>query len=307
MGHDHGPRVVAGTVSAAYRRRLAAAISVTGVVLVVQLVGAVLSNSLALLSDSLHMFVDTSGVALALVAVTVAQREPTPQRTWGLYRVEILAALVNAMLLGAVGAFIAYQAVRRIGDPPDVRTGPLLAAALLGLAANLVGLFLLRGGKDHSLNLRGAYLEVLGDTMGSVAAVATGLVIAASGWTLVDPIASLVIVAMILPRAYLLLRDTLQVLLEATPRDLDLGALRTRLLEEPDIDGVHDLHAWTVTSGMPVLTAHLTVTDAVIREGRLGPVLDRVGTIVGDDFDVRHSTIQLEPAGHRAHEYADHP
>lgn len=306
MGHDHGPTAAGGTVSAAYRKRLAITISVTGVVLVVQLVGALLSNSLALLSDSLHMFVDTTGVALALVAVTVAQREPTPRRTWGLYRVEILAALVNAMLLGAIGAFIAYQAVRRIGDPPDVRTGPLLAAALLGLAANLVGLFLLRGGKDHSLNLKGAYLEVLGDTMGSVAAVATGVIIGTTGWALADPIASLLIVAMILPRAFLLLRDTLHVLLEATPRDLDLGELRERLLAEPDIIEVHDLHAWTVTSGMPVLTAHLTVTDAVVREGRIGPVLDRVGAIVGDDFDVRHSTIQLEPEGHRAHEYADH-
>lgn len=306
MGHDHGPSAAGGTVSAAYRKRLALTISVTGVVLVVQLIGALLSNSLALLSDSLHMFVDTSGVALALVAVTVAQRAPTPGRTWGLYRVEILAALVNAMMLGAVGAFIAYQAVRRIGDPPDVKTAPLLAAALLGLAANLVGLFLLRGGKEHSLNLRGAYLEVLGDTMGSVAAVGTGLIIAGTGWTLVDPIASLLIVALILPRAYLLLRDTLHVLLEATPRHLDLDELRARLLAEPDIAEVHDLHAWTVTSGMPVLTAHLTVTDAVIREGRIGPVLDRVGAIVGEDFDVRHSTFQLEPVGHRAHEYADH-
>ncbi|MCG6492915.1 cation diffusion facilitator family transporter [Kitasatospora sp. A2-31] len=278
------------TVSGAYRRRMLLTVAVTGGVLVLQVIGGLLSGSLALLADSGHMLTDLSGVALALLAVQVAQRSPTLRRTFGHYRLEILAALVNAALLIGVFAWVASRAVQRFGQPVEVQGGLMLTVALIGLAANLVGVALLHGGKDRSLNLRGAYLEVLGDALGSVAAIAAAVVIQLTGWQYADPIASLLIGAMILPRAYLLGRDALRVLLEATPEDVDLAELRSHLLAEDGVHEVHDLHAWTITSGMPVLTAH------VVADGGPGDLLARLRGCVADHFGIAHATLQLEPA-----------
>ncbi|MEU6236720.1 cation diffusion facilitator family transporter [Kitasatospora sp. NPDC047058] len=268
-------------------------IAVTGSVLVLQVTGGLLSGSLALLADSGHMLTDLSGVTLALLAVQVAQRSPTLRRTFGHYRLEILAALANAVLLLGVFVWVAYQAVRRFGQPAEVQGGLMLAVALVGLAANLAGVALLRGGKDHSLNLRGAYLEVLGDALGSVAAIGAAVVVLLTGWQYADPAASLLIGVLILPRAYLLLRDALRVLLEATPEGVDLAALRTHLLADPAVRGLHDVHAWTITSGMPVLTAHV-VTDDTPPAG----LLARLRTCVADHFGIPHTTLQLEPGPH---------
>ncbi|MFF1794754.1 cation diffusion facilitator family transporter [Kitasatospora sp. NPDC058263] len=290
MGANHGPAAPA-TVSGAYRRRMLLTITVTAAVLVLQVVGGLLSGSLALLADSGHMLTDLSGVALALLAVQVAQRSPTVRRTFGHYRLEILAALANAVLLVAVFAWVAYGAVRRFGEPVEVRGGLMLTVALAGLAANLVGVVLLRGGKDHSLNLRGAYLEVLGDALGSVAAIAAAVTIQLTGWQYADPIASLLIGVMILPRAYLLGRDALRVLLEATPADVDLAELRTHFLAEDGVREVHDLHAWTITSGMPVLTAHVVADPHPPAD-----LLTRLGRCAADHFGISHATLQTEPA-----------
>ena len=197
------------------------------------------------------------------------------------------------------------RAVDRWSEPEHVDSGLMLAVAVVGAVANTIGLLILRGGKDESLNLRGAYLEVLGDLMGSMAVVVAALVIMLTGWTRADSIASLAIVVLILPRAWSLLRDVVDVLLEATPKGVDLATVREHIREVPGVVDVHDLHAWTITSGVPVLSAHVVVDEACLAEGRSGEVLDRLGECLGDHFDVEHCTFQLEPVGHAEHEGAD--
>ena len=310
MGHDHGHSHAqippGGTAAAGHRRRLGLVLAITSTVLVAQAVGAVVSGSLALLADAAHMATDTLGIALALGAVTLAQRPATGRRTFGWQRVEVLAAVGNGLLLLGVGAYVVVEAVRRIGDPPEIRSGVMLWVAVLGLVANLVSLSLLRGGRGESLNVRGAYLEVLGDALGSAAVIVAAVVILTTGWTGADVVASLVVGALVLPRAWSLLRDALDVLLEAAPRGVDLADVRAHILGVEGVTEVHDLHAWTITSGSPVLSAHVVVDDAVLADGHGGRVLDALGTCLGGHFDVEHCTFQLESVSHRDHESAVH-
>ncbi len=275
-------------------------------VLVLQVIGGLASGSLALLADAGHMLTDSTGLVIALVATSLAARPATSSRTFGLQRVEILAALTNGLLLVGIAVWVLIRAVDRWSQPEHVDSGLMLAVAVVGAVANTIGLLILRGGKDESLNLRGAYLEVLGDLMGSVAVVVAALVIMLTGWTRADSIASLAIVVLILPRAWSLLRDVVDVLLEATPKGVDLATVREHIREVPGVVDVHDLHAWTITSGVPVLSAHVVVDDACLTEGRSGEVLDRLGECLGDHFDVEHCTFQLEPVGHAEHEGARH-
>ncbi|HEY5979275.1 MAG TPA: cation diffusion facilitator family transporter [Microlunatus sp.] len=305
-GHSHGHDHVAVTAGGKHRRRLVAVLGINAGVLVLQVIGGLASGSLALLADAGHMLTDSTGLVIALVAVSLAARPATPSRTFGLQRIEILAALTNGLLLVGVAVWVLIRAVDRWSEPEQVNSGLMLAVALVGAAANTVGLLILRGGKDESLNLRGAYLEVLGDLMGSMAVVAAALVIMATGWTRADSVASLAIVVLILPRAWSLLRDVVDVLLEATPKGVDLTTVREHIRDVPGVVDVHDLHAWTITSGVPVLSAHVVVDDACIVEGRSGEVLDRLGECLGDHFDVEHCTFQLEPVGHAEHEGARH-
>ncbi|MDQ3664739.1 MAG: cation diffusion facilitator family transporter [Actinomycetota bacterium] len=302
----HGHVVAAGTATGDHRRRLLVVLVITVVVLVAQLVGGVVSGSLALLADAGHMATDAAGLAVALAAAGLAARPATNARTYGLQRAEILAALVNAVLLGGVAIWVLIEAARRWGEAPDVEPGLMLAVATVGAAANLVSLLVLRRGADASLNLRGAYLEVLGDLLGSLAVVAAAVVIVTTGYARADAIASVLIAAMILPRAWGLLRDVLDVLLEATPRGVDLDHVRAHISDVRGVVDVHDLHAWTITSGMPVLSAHVVVDDRCVAEGRAGEVLDELGECLDGHFDVAHCTFQLEPVGHRAHEAAHH-
>ncbi|MEU1074445.1 MULTISPECIES: cation diffusion facilitator family transporter [unclassified Streptomyces] len=298
MGQDHEPVPwAAGTLSGTFRSRLLWTIGISASITLIQVAGALLSGSLALLADAAHSLTDAVGVALALGAVTLAQRAPTPRRTFGFVRVEIFSAVLNALLLVAVFGWVVWSAAGRFSEPVEVEGGLMFAVAVGGLAANLVGLWLLRDAKDRSLNLRGAYLEVLGDALGSVAVIIGGLVILLTGWQAADPVASLVIGVLIVPRAYGLLRDALHVLMEAAPGGVDLAEVRRHLLEEPGVLAVHDLHGWTVTSGMPVLTAHVVVTDEALAHG-YGDLLGRLQACVGGHFDVAHSTLQLEPEGH---------
>ncbi|MFI5668438.1 cation diffusion facilitator family transporter [Streptomyces sp. NPDC051704] len=307
MGHDHGaPSAAAGTVSGTFRARLLWTIGISATITLVQVVGSLLSGSLALLADAAHSLTDAVGVSLALGAVTLAQRAPTPRRTFGYYRVEIFSAVLNALLLLGIFVWVLYTAIGRFSDPVEVKGGLMFGVAVLGLAANGVGLWLLRDAKEHSLNLRGAYLEVLGDALGSVAVIIGGLVILLTGWEAADPIASIVIGLLIVPRAYGLLREAAHVLLEATPQDMDLSDVRRHLMEEPGVLAVHDLHAWTVTSGMPVLTAHVVVAAETLRGEDHGKLLARLQACVGEHFDVTHSTLQLEPEGHTEDERAVH-
>ena len=301
-GHDHG----VGTATGRHRRRLVAVLGINAGVLVLQVIGGLLSGSLALLADAGHMLTDSTGLVIALVAATLATRPATSNRTYGLQRVEILAALTNGLLLVGVAVWVLIQAVDRWQQPEHVNSSLMLGVALVGAVANTIGLLILRGGKDESLNLRGAYLEVLGDLMGSVAVVVAAVIIALTGWTRADSIASLAIVVLILPRAWSLLRDVVDVLLEATPKGVDLDTVREHIREVEGVVDVHDLHAWTITSGVPVLSAHVVVDDACLADGRSGQVLDRLGECLGEHFDVEHCTFQLEPVGHAAHEGAQH-
>jgi cobalt-zinc-cadmium efflux system protein len=297
MGHDHGVSA-AGT----HRGRLLAVFTVTMTVLVVEVVGGLVSGSLALLADAGHMLTDAAGIGLALLAIWFGARPATPERTFGYYRVEILAAVVNAVLLFGVAGFVLVEAWRRLFAPPEVASGLMLVVALVGLAANATSMWLLRRGQAESLNLRGAYLEVLGDLLGSAAVLVAALVIALTGFQAADPIASALIGVLILPRTWRLLREAVDVLLEAAPKGLDLADVRRHLLETPGVADIHDLHAWTITSGQPVLSVHV-----VLQQGAdAGKVLDGVGACLAGHFDVEHSTFQLEQPEHRSHEGTMH-
>lgn len=301
-GHTHA----GGTATGRHRRRLVAVLAITASVVGVQVVGGLVSGSLALLADAGHMLTDATGVAIALTAAALAARPATATRTYGLQRAEILAALVNGLLLAALGVWVVVEAVRRWADPPEVTTGLMMAVAAAGAVANLASVLILRGGRAESLNLRGAYLEVLGDLLGSVAVMVAGLVIATTGYARADAIASFAIGVFILPRAWSLLRDVVDVLLEATPKGTDLDDVREHIKAVPGVVGVHDLHAWTITSGVPALSVHVVVDQDCIARGRSGEVLDALASCLGEHFATEHCTFQLEPAGHAAHETLGH-
>jgi cation diffusion facilitator family transporter len=301
-GHTHAPVTAAG----GQRHRLIVVLVLTLAVLAAEVVGAVVSGSLALLADAGHMATDAAGIALALAAVTLAQRPARGRRTFGWQRVEILAAVANGLLLLGVAGYVLVEAVRRIGHPPEIGSGLMLAVAAVGLAVNLVSLGVLHRGRGESLNIRGAYLEVLADALGSVAVIVAAAVIMITGWTPADIVASAVIGVLVLPRAWHLLRDALDVLLEAAPRGVDLDDVRTHILEVDGVIGVHDLHAWTITSGLPVLSAHVVVTEEALAAGHGGRVLDSLCECLGEHFDMDHCTFQLEAETHAGHEAPVH-
>lgn len=298
MGHDHGH----ASGRAADRSRLRIVLGVTVAVMALEVVGALVTGSLALLADAGHMATDASAVVLALGASYVATLRGGPRSTFGLHRAEILAALVNALVLLVVCGYLAWAGISRLADPQSVDAGPMVLFALVGLVANAVSLVVLRRSDTGSLNMRGALNEVLSDLLGSLLAVAAGLAILLWGLDRADPVASLLIAALILPRSVLLLRDVAEVLLEVAPAGLDLDDVRSHLLDMPGVVDVHDLHAWTITSGMPSLSAHVTVTQAALDEHGVGGILDRLCECTAEHFDVRHSTFQVEPETHREHE-----
>jgi cobalt-zinc-cadmium efflux system protein len=296
MPHSHV------TAASAARGRLAAVLAIGLVVLVIEIAGALAANSLALLADAGHLLTDVAGVGLALLAIWFAGRPPTLGRTFGYLRLEIIAAVANAVLLFGVAAIVVIEAIRRIGNPPEVASGLMLAVALVGLAANAISIWLLRDAQRSSLNVRGAYLEVLGDFAGSAAVIVAAVVIIVTGWTPADTVASLVIAILILPRTLALLREATDVLLEATPRDVDLEHVRQHILDAPGVVGCHDLHAWTITSGMNVLSAHVVLG----RDADPAAALDELSRCLADDFDIEHSTFQLETEDRRRLEGRSH-
>jgi cobalt-zinc-cadmium efflux system protein len=279
-------------------------LAIAALVLVVELVGAYLASSLALLADAGHVATDAAGVLLALGASYVAARPSGPRSTFGYHRAEILAAMANAVVLLVVCGYLVWAGFGRLRHPGDVEVdaGLLIAFALVGLVANAVSLWVLKRSESGSLNVRGATLEVAADLVGSVLAISAGVVIAVSGWVQADAIASLLIAGLILPRSWSLLKESASVLLEIAPAGLDLDAVEAHIAGMEGVVEVHDLHAWTITSGIPSLSAHVTVTDEALAEHGVGGILDRLCDCVASHFGVQHATFQVEPTSHRAHE-----
>ena len=299
--HDHGH--TAGR--AVDRSRLWLVLAITGGVAVVELVGGVLSGSLALFADAGHMLTDTAAIVLALSASYVATLPATPRRTFGYHRAEILAALINAFVLLGVCGYLTVAGVRRLIDPVDVDAPQMLVFAVVGLVANLAAIAMLASRREESLNMRGAFLEVVGDAVGSVVAIVAGLVILTTGFDRADPIGSLLIAALLLPRAWALLRDCLHVLLESVPPGVDMEVVRQHLVGAEGAVDVHDLHVWSITSGMHALSAHVTVTNEALETRGVGRILDELGECVATHFGIDHATFQVEPESHREHEPGD--
>jgi cobalt-zinc-cadmium efflux system protein len=293
-GHAHGPP--AGDRAAArYKGRLVAALAVLGVVTVVEIVAGFATRSLALVSDAGHMLTDVGGLGMALAAIHVADRSSRRRgRTFGLYRLEILAALGNAVLLFAVAIYVLVEAVRRLSHPADVLAGPMLVVAVVGLVANVVAFGLLREGARDSLNVRGAYFEVLSDLLGSLGVIVAAVVIQATGWDWVDPAVGVAIGLFILPRAWRLGGQAMRILVQAAPLGTDLAAIEAQLQAIDGVVDVHDLHVWTLTSEMDVASVHLMVRDGTDTHG----VLDRARVVLRDGHGIGHATLQVEPDTH---------
>ncbi|WP_077487964.1 cation diffusion facilitator family transporter [Sinomonas mesophila] len=303
-GHSHGLGDHS-TATGRHRKKLIIVLCITASIFLMQVVGAMISNSLALLADAGHMLTDATGVFIALIASVIATRPASAKRTFGYQRVEVLAALLNGVAIAAIAVLIFVEAVQRLGTDVEVESGPMLFAAIAGAVANLVSLLILQSGQKESLNVRGAYLEVLGDLLGSVAVIIAGIIIWLTGWMLADQIASIAIALLILPRAWSLLKDVLNVLMEATPKDMDLEETRAHLLSVPGVQDVHDMHAWTITSGVPVFSAHVVVDDGTIADGSHA-ILDELLACLGEHFDTGHSTLQIESRDHASHEQEVH-
>jgi cobalt-zinc-cadmium efflux system protein len=287
MGHAHDHRETAAGRS---RGVLLGSLVITGGVLLIEAAGALWTGSLALAADAGHMLTDVGGLALALFATWIAARPPTPAKTYGYYRVEILAATVNALLLLAVAGLILFEAYQRFRAPREVLGGPMLAIALAGLAANLAAAWLLRDNARESLNVRAAYLEVLSDALSSLGVVVAAVVVMRTGITLVDPLVSALIALFIVPRTWRLLRQAVNVLLEGTPAHLDLGEIEDAMIRIPGVRRVHDLHVWTLTSGREAMSAHAVIGD-VRQSERL---LEALHAVLHARFGIDHTTIQLD-------------
>ncbi|MFE8946007.1 cation diffusion facilitator family transporter [Streptomyces sp. NPDC007856] len=301
-GHAHNHAPPTATAAAAYRGRLRIALGITLTIMVVEIVGGLVADSLALIADAAHMATDAVGLGMALLAIHFANRPPSTNRTFGYARAEILAALANCVLLLGVGGYVLYEAIQRFVTPAETRGGLMIVFGLIGLLANSVSLTLLMRGQKESLNVRGAFLEVAADALGSFAVLVSAAVILTTGWQGADPVASLVIGVMIVPRTLKLLRETLDVLLEAAPKNVDMAEVRAHILALDGVEDVHDLHAWTITSGMPVLSAHVVVSSEVLSAVGHEKLLHELQGCLGDHFDVAHCTFQLEPSGHAEHE-----
>ena len=288
----HSPHVEGlqtGSAAAKGQRRLAIVLGLTSAYLVAEVIGGLLTNSLALLADAGHMLTDVLGLAMALFAIRFAQRPATPAKTYGFYRTEILAALINGLVLFGIAVFILYEAWRRFQDPHEIASLPMLLVAVGGLVVNLIGVKLLHAGAGESLNLRGAFLEVLSDLLGSLGVILAAAIIYFTGWWPADPLISVVIGLFILPRSWRLLKSALDVLLEATPATVSVAEVEAAMRTLPGVVSIHELHVWTITSGFLVMTAHVAATGR-----RSSEVLRDVRALVLRRFGIEHATIQVE-------------
>jgi cobalt-zinc-cadmium efflux system protein len=304
MTDDHGPGLASVQAD---RRALKIALVLLVAFMVFEVGAAVASNSLVLLADAGHMLVDVGAIAGSLVAIRLAARPETGSHTYGMKRAEILAAAGNAIALLIVSVLVAYDAVVRLVHPSHVDGAVLIVVAAVGVVVNLVATFTIAKANRRSLNIEGAYRHILTDLYGFAGTLIAGIVIVVWGFNRADSIASLVVVVLMLKAAVQLLRPALHILLEATPEDIDLEEVRRHLMELPEVQSVHDLHAWTLTSSLPILTAHVVVSDDCFTTGEAGRVLDHLQDCLSGHFDVAHSTLQFESAGHIEHELGGHP
>lgn len=293
MGHGHSD-----TPASKNKKRLAIVLGLTTAYLIAEVVGGLLTHSLALLADAGHMLTDVAGLGLALLAIQFAERPATPERTYGFYRVEILAALSNAVVLIGISMYILYEAYQRFRNPPEVQSGAMLGVAAVGLVVNIVGIYLLRAASEESLNMKGAYFEVMSDMLTSIGVIAAAIIMLTTGWYYADPLISAGIGIFILPRTWLLLRDAVGVLLEGTPTDVNLATLREAIGSVHGVAEVHDLHVWSLTSGVNAMSVHTVLAD----HGLHDEVLAAVQRKVTSEFKIAHATIQVECQGCAAFE-----
>lgn len=286
------------------RTRLLIVLCIVVAVLLLEILGAWFTGSLALFADAGHMFSDSVGLTVALLATIIAARPATDRATFGFQRAEVFGALINGGILLAVACVVGFQAIVRLGSPGsvEVHSVPMLIVAVVGLLANIVAAIILRPQSATSINMRGAYLEVLGDLLGSIAAIIAAVVILTTGFMPADSIASLAIALMIAPRAVFLLRDAVRVFAESVPVDTDVAEIRHHILGTSGVVDVHDVHVWAITSGHPVFSAHVVVAPDVFTNDDTGRLLDELSACLADHFDVAHSTFQLEPLEHARHE-----
>jgi cobalt-zinc-cadmium efflux system protein len=291
--HSHGAGSRAGT---RYRKHLFWVLLLVVVFMVVEVAAGILTNSLALLSDAGHMATDALGLGMALAAIVAADRAGKEgRRTFGLYRLEILAALANAVLLFGVAGYVLFEAVRRLQEPPEILSGPMLAVAVAGLVVNLIGWWLLREGAGESINVEGAYLEVVADLIGSIGVIVAALIVLFTGWPYADPLFGAAIGVFILPRAWRLGSRAVRVLVQAAPKGIDLEHIKNQLMSIDGVTDVHDLHIWTLTSDMEVGSVHvMTPTDVDTHD-----ILDRATILLRDEFGIAHATLQVEPETHQ--------
>jgi cobalt-zinc-cadmium efflux system protein len=304
-GHSHG---LDPAIGRANRSRLIVTMVIVVAVLIVETVGAILAGSLALFADAGHLLSDLTGLAVALTATIMASRPATDAQTFGHRRSEVFGALANAVILLVVVVFVAVEAVGRLTAPSvaAVQAPLMLAVAVIGAIANTAGVLVLRGGAKNSINMRAAYLEVLGDLIGSIAVILAAVVILVTGFAHADTIASLAIVGLIVPRALWLLRDVVRVLSQGTPRGTDVDLIREHVLSKAGVVSVHDVHVWSITPGSDVFSAHVVVESVVFSTNRTDELLDSLCACLEDHFDVKHSTFQLEPEEHANHEVEQH-
>lgn len=293
MGHGHSH-----TPAGKNKRRLALVLGLTTAYLIAEVVGGLLTHSLALLADAGHMLADVAGLGLALLAIQFAERPATPERTYGFYRVEILAALINAVVLIGISGYILYEAYQRFRNPHEVHSGAMLAVAAAGLVVNIVGIYLLRAASEESLNMKGAYFEVLSDMVTSIGVIVAAILMLTTGWYYADPIISAGIGLFILPRTWMLLKAAVGVLLEGTPADVNLATLRESIANVPGVASVHDLHVWCLTSGVNAMSVHAVLADHALHDEVLAAVQKRVNL----DFKIAHATVQVECEGCAAYE-----
>ncbi|MGW0182076.1 cation diffusion facilitator family transporter [Nocardia sp. NPDC003345] len=293
MGHDHTHRVSPESASGKYVGRLGLALAIGAGFMLIELAVALVTGSLALLSDAAHMLTDVVGIGMALSAIMLARNtRPSYTRTFGYYRAEVIAALANAVLLFGVAGYVLVEAVRRFGEPPEVPGGPVLIAGVIGLLANIVSFLLLRRGAEESLNVRGAYLEVLADMVGSVGVLVSAAITLTTGWYYADMIVGVAIGVWVLPRSYVLARRSLRILFQHSPEELDVEEVAAELGAVPGVCDVHDLHVWTLTSGMEVASAHITTTGPDSGD----EILRACQRLLSERFHIQHATLQVETA-----------